>query len=274
MKKLKKISAIKTTLIVLTVLIATLVFLSLVSFKHGTKKYSETGLNSKTTIYQNYKKAPTNSNVSFEVYKSELIYGVNEQENVLVTSNLQLKQILMQKLKTDVVQLENMIMSDEIFNDEFFKENNLAILTSEDTLTFNSIVKNNDNVTINISSRIIIYSEGLGLEDTNRLFFITLDKDIKNVNFKIYKTNEKWGGITSEEERKSLLLPKGIAVCVISIILTILVIANHNYKVNCIENNIVNKKWKIFRILGIVLFSLIELILVVAFYVLSYVTSI
>lgn len=194
----RKISKKKVTVIIIGILIV--VYGVLLGIYHAlTTPYSSTDWkterNATTTIYSNTKKSvPQKSNLKYSLYSADAILDeqlrYNDFEsglrNVFVKSNNELKNEMNKYIGTDKVKsdMQEIISLSEKYNDEFFTNNNLAIVMIPDVMhkvEVKSVTEDNSITTINIQEK--QYVTNLAILTEPSFIFVTLDKNIEGVNF-------------------------------------------------------------------------------------------
>lgn len=195
--------------------------------------------NATTTIYSNTKKSvPQKSNVKYSLYSADAILDeqlrYNDFEsvlrNVFVKSNKELKNEMNKYIGTDKVKsdMQEVISLSEKYNDEFFTNNNLAIVMIPDVMhkvEVKSVTEDNSITTINIQEK--QYVTNLAILTEPSFIFVTLDKNIEGVNFDIYRTTSH----EKNENYKATFIFAGVAITIIVIIIACLSISVHNAKV-------------------------------------------
>ena len=224
--------------------------------------------------------APTNSNTSYSV-TTRFIDAVDvpsdiKIDNSLISSNDELKKFLYDHLANwqyIYVSYESMVglLSDFVdnnFNDSFFKNNNLEIVMNYysgfapdyygEGYPIKSVVQNGTEATINMEGT--HFSDNL--EDSRLMLnFITLDKSIKNVDFKIYMPKTEITILyASDVARIKICILAGIAAVII--VSTIFAVIKNQKKIkdsNDDESN--DKKEKNSKIKKIVIGIIILVVL-------------
>lgn len=238
----RKISKKKVTVIIIGILIV--VYGVLWGIYHAlTTPYSSTDWkterNATTTIYSNTKKSvPQKSNVKYSLYSADAILDeqlrYNDFEsglrNVFVKSNKELKNEMNKYIGTDKVKsdMQEIISLSEKYNDEFFTNNNLAIVMIPDVMhkvEVKSVTEDNSITTINIQEK--QYVTNLAILTEPSFIFVTLDKNIEGVNFDIYRTTS----YEKNENYKATFIFAGVAITIIVIIIACLSISAHNAKI-------------------------------------------
>ena len=276
----RKISKKKATVIIIGILIV--VYGALWGIYHAlTTPYSSTDWkterNATTTIYSNTKKSvPQKSNVKYSLYSADAILDeqlrYNDFEsglrNVFVKSNKELKNEMNKYIGTDKVKsdMQEIISLSEKYNDEFFTNNNLAIVMIPDAMhkvEVKSVTKNNSIAVINIQEE--QYVSNLAILTEPSFIFVTLDKNIEGVNFDIYRTTS----YEKNENYKATFIFAGVAITIIVIIIACLSISAHNEKLETNTNDEKPKKTvkkRIIKIISIIVLVIIALISIFAVY--------
>ena len=284
-KKKIKISlktAILSILIILAIIFGIIFLIYNIQTTPSSNSTVSTGFTSTTTIYSDTKKdIPTNSNTKYNIYSTYLNYSSNvELDNIFVTSNNELEQYLYKCIGKQSVYItsenDNTFYTNytnsenentsiiEYFNDDFFEKHNLAIEMYEKVPSSNhnysiiSVVKNDTTGTINIKDN--FYTYGDGTRACIKLDFITLDKEIKNVNFDIYRTTTN----NSYESNFEMMFIAGIIILITVIIIVSVIVSRHNHKVaNKTSLNSNTKKHKTIKrvIISIIIAVLIVIVL-------------
>ena len=238
----RKISKKKATVIIIGILIV--VYGALCGIYHAlTTPYSSTDWkterNATTTIYSNTKKSvPQKSNLKYSLYSADAILDeqlrYNDFEsvlrNVFVKSNKELKNEMNKYIGTDKVKsdMQEIISLSEKYNDEFFTNNNLAIVMIPDAMhkvEVKSVTEDNSITTINIQEK--QYVTNLAILTEPSFIFVTLDKNIEGVNFDIYRTTS----YEKNENYKATFIFAGVVITIIVIIIACLSISAHNAKI-------------------------------------------
>ena len=277
----RRISNKKATVIIIGILIV--VYGALWGIYHAlTTPYSSTDWkterNATTTIYSNTKKSvPQKSNVKYSLYSADAILDeqlrYNDFEsglrNVFVKSNKELKNEMNKYIGTDKVKsdMQEIISLSEKYNDEFFTNNNLAIMMIPNAMhkvEVKSVTENNSIAVINIQEE--QYVSNLAILTEPSFIFVTLDKNIEGVNFDIYRTTIDYD---KNENYKSIFAFEGIAITIIVIIIACLSISAHNEKLEANTNEEKPKKTvkkRIIKIISIIVLVIIALISVFVVY--------
>lgn len=237
-KKKTKISIKQTILAVIAILVVIFGIVFYIYHRAVTPSSnitSTTGMTSTTTRYEDTKQnAPTVSNTQYDELNSYMYissYSDLNIENIFVTSKQELRTYLFKCLGTQYIDIE---LNDqkllEYFDDEFFKDNNLAIemhdgSSSHHHYTIVSVTKEGTTGTINIKDNASTYG---GVFTPNIEFsFIVLDKDITNVKFDIYQTTTN----NSYESDFGIMFIAGIVITILVIIIVSIIVIIHNRKV-------------------------------------------
>ena len=258
MKENKKINICTAICIIITILIVMFGTIFYLYHREITPSSDITlleGTTSTTTIYSNTKKAvPTTSNIEYKVLASKLDVmeyyssyrdwkGICE-ENLFVTSSEELKRYLLECVgelyNYIIIENENI---EQYFNDDFFEENNLAIVISKETNNeIVSVIQDFEKGIINIEKNIIYTGENY--EETALMWelefkFICLDNNIKNVEFDIYKTETY-----SYRKDYSIMLKASTIITLSVITIVAILVREHNKRVGNEEriNDIKAKK--------------------------------
>lgn len=227
---------------------------------------SSTGITSTTTMYKNTKiKVPTVSNTQYDDLKAYMdisSYSDLNIENIFVTSKQELLTYLLKCLGTQYRSIElnekNLL---EYFDDEFFKDNNLAIemhdgTTSKHSYSIVSVTKEGTNATINIKDNTYTYG-GIFLPNIE-FSFIVLGKDITNVKFDIYQTTINNGC----ESGLRMMIIGGIVIAILVIMIVSIIVIRYNRK---IEN-----KTKNYNIAKEIIFGIIIIVFAICVILLFY----
>ena len=290
-EKLVRIGFKKTILIILFIL-AIIFGVLFIIYHFKTTPFSNTttttattssGLTSKTTIYSDTRKSiPEYSTEKYILYSASIIQNSHfsfanqfvNLDNIFVTSNDELESCLNKCFNSDFFK----IIADgkgreisEFFDDDFFKNYNLAIemynVLSSNNSSIVGVISNGDDATINIK----VNTSEKNLNSTNipinastiKLYyptinFIALDKDINNVNFDVYKNTTYEYDYYIDYEK---LFIAGAVISIAVIIMVLLIVLSHNHKINSISNNSYNKSLSKRIIIGIIILILILTIL-------------
>lgn len=162
--------------------------------------------------------------------------------------------------------MQEIISLREKYNDEFFTNNNFAIVMIPNAMhkvEVKSVTEDNSITTINIQEKQYVTNLAILTEPS---FFVTLDKNIEGVNFDIYRTTIDYDKI---ENYKSIFVFEGIAITIIVIIIAYLSISAHNEKLEANTNEEKPKKTvkkRIIKIIAIIVLVFIILISIFAVY--------
>lgn len=282
MDKEKKVISKKTKILIIVGVLVVL-YVGLWAMYHkattpdsGVIKF-ENGLSNKsiTTVYSDtWRKASKNSNVSYEINygeanKTPQYYLCQRYNNIFVKSESELKEELYNAFGSDNATIydengKNQISISEKFNDEFFENHNLAIemhCSFSKNVSIVSVVNSNSSVEINENEEFngdANYVYAIEPEIT----FITLDKDVKEVNFNVYRTT-----ITRRyKDYIPLFIIEGIFLTIIIIIVLLLIISVHNKK---IESNLNESKQKQSAIKKIIIIIVIVVLVIIALFSLT-----
>lgn len=243
-KKQIKISlktAVLIILLIIAIIFGILFFIYHVQTTPSSSITSSTGLTSTTTIYSDTKKdIPTNSNTKYTTYSASVYsnyFSDVQLDNIFVTSNNELKQYLYKCIGTDYIDISSKNERKSViqyFDDEFFQNYNLAIKmhdasSSHHNYSIVSVVRNGSNGTINIKDN--FYTYGGPFDTKSILVFIALDKEIKNVNFDIYRTTID----NSHDSDLGMMFIAGIIISIVVIIIVSLIVSRHNRKIDTIS---------------------------------------
>ena len=271
-KKQIKISlktAILIIFIILAIIFGLVFFIYHIQTTPSSNITSATGLTSTTTIYSDTKKKiPVNSNIKYTTYVASVsgYHSDAQLDNIFVTSNNELKQYLYKCIGTNSVYLdsENEEKSiTQLFNNDFFTKYNLAIQmydasSSHHHYSIASVIKNGSNGTININDNYHTY--GGVFAPSSTLVFIALDKEIKDVNFDIYRTTTD----NSHNSDFGMMFIAGIIISIAVISIVLLIVSRHNQKLsNKINLNNNSQKHSSVKkiIIGIIIAILILVVL-------------
>ena len=162
--------------------------------------------------------------------------------------------------------MQEIISLSEKYNDEFFTNNNLAIVMIPDVMhkvEVKSVTEDNSITTINIQEK--QYVTNLAILTEPSFIFVTLDKNIEGVNFDIYRTTS----YEKNENYKATFIFAGVAITIILIIIACLSISAHNEKLEANTNEEKPKKTvkkRIIKIIAIIVLVFIILISIFAVY--------
>lgn len=274
MEKEKKIISKKNrNLIIVGVLIV--LYVSMFGIYHkvttpcSDETKSENGMINKstTTVYSDtWKVTPKKSNVSYEInygkVNNVVSYLKQKYYNVFVKSQSELQSELYKAFGSYDVTVydenENQMQIGEKFDEEFFKKHNLAIemhCSFSEKVSIVSVVNNNSIAKINEKEEFDGDANYVYVIEP-KITFIALDKDVKEVDFDVYRTT-----ITRKKgEYIPIFIFEGIVLTIIVIIIVILIILVYNQK---IESNLNEKKQsetkKIIRIITIIALVFIAL---------------
>lgn len=267
-KKVKRISLGRAILITIVILVVVFGIIFIIIYKHPSCTTYE-GLTSTTTIYQNTTKvAPAYSNTKYSVslimpdIRDSLIGG----DNIFVTSNKDLNQQLYKCIGKDLSTVyqdeDKKISINDYFNNEFFQKNNLAIIykynngSSYRMYSISSVVRNNTVATINIKDE----GGGSGVfAPSIDIWCISLDKEIKSVNFKFFYITEM------PELDYGIILMTVMIITIIVLMVVTVIVSIHNKKIDS-KNILQPKARKQNKIKNIIIIIIILVFIAVAIY--------
>lgn len=281
MDKEKKVISKKTRILIIFGMLIVL-YVGLCGMYHkvttqgnGVTKF-ENGLSNKsiTTVYADtWKVAPKNSNVSYEINYGEVNkttdhYLRQQYNNVFVKSESELKEELYNAFGSDNVTVydengKDQMPISEKFDGEFFLNHNLAIemhCSFSEDVSIVSLANNNSSVEINENEEFNGDADYVYVIEP-KITFITLNKDVKEANFNVYRTT-----ITRRhKEYIPLFILEGIFLTIV----VILIISVYNKR---IESNLNESKTKqsvikkIIRIIAIMVLIVIALLSILILY--------
>lgn len=199
-----------------------------------------TGMTSTTRHMNIKKKAPTISNTQYDELTSSITdasLGLDDGrtdlniDNIFVTSKQELCTYLSKCLGSQYINIElkkNDKKILEYFDDDFFKDNNLAIKMYNNDMHLSpdikiaSVTKEGTNATININDASIY---GGPFTQVIYFNFIVLDKDITSVQFDIYHIKDY------DEADFFLMFIGGIYIAILVLIIVSIIVVIRDWKV-------------------------------------------